>query len=253
MKKRTTRILFLILSVITFIEICGCKNSVNPVATPSVTQKVMITTPPANTPTAIPTEAPTEAPAETPTTDPMAQYVSNIEVATEYDAITQRILVTITNHSPYFFSGEVVIYISNTKDYHKSEIVPIEVVELEPGVSSMGYIDFKLTDEYRIKVKIESYSFIEKTQEAGEEDKAFADAVKATMFSSFGMTSWGPELKEYKAFKLDDGSYRIEVILGNVPSDIYQAIAMNIFRYSDSISEVILLDSDGNTLFSKSE
>lgn len=249
MKRRTTRIFFLILSVITFIEICGCKPSVNPVATPSVTPKVLITTPPSNTPTAIPTEAPTE----TPTTDPMAQYVSNIEVVTEYDAITQRILVNITNHSPYFFSGEVVIYISNTKDYHKSEIVPIEVLELEPGVSSMGYIDFKLTDEYRIKVKIESYSFIEKTQEVGEEDKDFADAVKSTMFSSFGMTSWGPELKEYKAFKLDDGSYRIEVILGNVPSDIYQAIAMNIFRYSDSISEVILLDSDGNTLFSKSE
>ncbi len=73
------------------------------------------------------------------------------------------------------------------------------------------------------------------------------------MDDNFGTTPWGSQLNEYKAFKLENGNYRIEVTLGDVETNIYQAIAVNILHEDDRIEEVILFDADGNIVFSKTK
>lgn len=196
---------------------------------------------------------PPATPDEDAPDDQMEQYLSDIEVVIEYDSATERILVTIANHSPYIFSGEIDIYISNKNDYHKSEIVPMDIKDLNIGNKIVGTINFRLTDEYRVRYEIDSYSFTEADTEIGEEDAEFAERIRAFMDDNFGTTSWGSQLNEYKAFKLENGNYRIEVTLGNVEANKYQAIAVNILHEDDRIEEVILFDADGNIVFSKSK
>lgn len=218
---------------------CGCSNT-NTTDNPTPDTSSNQTEPPAT-------------PDEDTPDEQMEQYLSDIGVLIEYDSATERILVTITNSSPYIFSGEVDIYISNKKDYHKTEIVPMNIKDLNIGNKIVGTINFRLTDEYRVYHKIDSYSFTEANTEIGEEDAEFAERIRAFMDDNFGTTPWGSQLNEYKAFKLENGNYRIEVTLGDVESNIYQAIAVNILHEDDRIEEVVLFDADGNIVFSKTK
>lgn len=245
MKKQSILKPCIAMGVIACLGICGCKQPTD--LKPEHT----------NVPTAPSVESltnlPSLAPTESPTEDPMAQYLADIEVITEYDAMTQRVFVTVINHSPYTFSGEIDIYFDNKVDYHDSEIVPMEITDLAAGNRTQGTIDFELTEDYKIRTEIDSYSFIEEIRDEGEEDSAFAEEVKAHMHDHFGLTTWESKLMEYHAFKLSDGSRRIEVTIGDINSGTYQAIAVNILHYDDSIVEVILLDASGNIVFDKSK
>lgn len=195
-----------------------------------------------------PTEEPTEPPTEAPTEDPMMQYLEDIEVDYVYDSVTERLLVTITNRSPYVFSGEIVIYITNIVDFNKSEIVPITIQDLGVGNSEKGTINYKVTSDHRISYEFDSYSFTESTFAEGELDPEFAAEIQERFHLSFGTTTWEPALIEYVAYKISDDEYRLEVTTQGLDPQKYQQVAVALLHYDDLIKHVTLFDSDGNIL-----